>query len=368
MTIRARLTLWYAGLLLIGFALVAGWAYYEMAVEHPVMKQALAAEGHTPLEELGEVLLFGALPAFLLALVGGWFLMRRALAPVTRLTQAVERIHAGNLGQQLPRSGSGDELDRLTEVFNAMTRRLDDAFQRVREFTLHASHELKTPLSLMLSELETGLRDGPLSAPERARAASLIEEIERLTQIVDGLTFLSKADAGMLQFEKSPVRLDELAAEAFADAEVLAQPHRLNLRLGAPGPVTVLGDRRRLRQLLLILTDNAIKYNQPGGRVALTLCAQDGRAALTLANTGPGIAPDRIGRVFDRFFRGDPSHSRDIEGCGLGLTIAQRIVRAHHGEIHITSEPGRLTTVTVALPAIAETSRPEKQPAFAAKG
>src|SRR5262249_24677055 len=151
------------------------------------------AEGQSPLEEVGEVLLYGGVPALMLAWVGGWFLMRRALAPVSRLTQAMDHLNTGNLHQQLPRSGNGDELDRLTEVFNGMMHRLDNSFQRIREFTLHASHELKTPLSLMRNELDTAMREETLLPQERQRTTSLLQEIDRLTHIVDTLMFLTKA-------------------------------------------------------------------------------------------------------------------------------------------------------------------------------
>ncbi|HEY0549609.1 MAG TPA: histidine kinase dimerization/phospho-acceptor domain-containing protein, partial [Verrucomicrobiae bacterium] len=248
MTISGRLTAWYAGILLTAVVLVAGWAYYEMSVEHPLVRKALISEGHTPLEELLEILFYSAVPAILLAVVGGGFLMRRALSPISQLTKAIERIHADNLRGPLPRSGNRDELDRLTEVFNVMTVRLDDSFQRVREFTLHASHELKTPLTIMRAELETILRDEPLSATERQRSANLLEELYRLTQIVEGLNFLTSADSGLLQFEKKPVRFDELVQEACADARVLGEQQRITVDLRNFTPAVVTGDRRRLRQ------------------------------------------------------------------------------------------------------------------------
>jgi signal transduction histidine kinase len=356
MTISGRLTVWYAGILLTAVVLVAGWAYYEMSVEHPLVRKALISEGHTPLEELLEILFYSAVPAILLAVVGGGFLMRRALSPISQLTKAIERIHADNLRSPLPRSGNRDELDRLTEVFNFMTVRVDDSFQRVREFTLHASHELKTPLTIMRAELETVLRDEPLSAAERQRSANLLEELHRLTQIVEGLNFLTSADSGLLQFEKKPVQLDELVQDACADARVLGEKQRITVHLRNFTPAIVTGDRRRLRQLLLILTDNSIKYNRPGGEVELALWADQDNVVLTVTNTGPGIPPEIIDRVFDRFFRGDPSHNKEIDGCGLGLSIARRIVEAHSGDIRIESQVGKQTAVAVRLPAQRKTS------------
>jgi signal transduction histidine kinase len=146
------------------------------------------------------------------------------------------------------------------------------------------------------------------------------------------------------------VRLDELVQDSFADAQILARPCAVTVNLGACDDVMVRGDRHRLRQLLLNLTDNAIKYNRPAGRVDLALKRNGVAAELTIANTGPGIPPHLLARVFDRFFRADPSRHSAIEGCGLGLSIAQWIVKAHGGRIAIVSEPDALTTVTVQLP------------------
>ena len=144
---------------LTGLLLITGWTYYEMVIEHPTVAIVLAAEGHSAQEEFGEILLYGGLPALVLALVGGWFLMRQALAPMTGLAHTVESIGADTLGQQLPRSGNGDEIDRLAEVFNSMLKRLDSSFSNIRDFTISASHELKTPLTIMRGEIETRLRE-----------------------------------------------------------------------------------------------------------------------------------------------------------------------------------------------------------------
>ena len=283
-------------------------------------------------------------------LLGGWWLTRRALAPVAALTGAVEKIHENNLGEKIPRSGNGDELDRLTEVFNTMTSRLDHSFQRVREFTLHASHELKTPLTILCGEIETTLRDESLGQPERERLLSQLDEVRRLSKIVDGLTLLAKADAGQIALKLEPLRLDELVRDNFADLQILAEPHGIQVELTACEDVSVRGDRHRLRQLLLNLADNAVKYNQPQGRVAMNLRRSDETAEFTIANTGPGVAAEILPRVFDRFFRGDSAHGNTIDGCGLGLSIAQWIVSAHGGKIQIASEPLKQTIVTVQIP------------------
>jgi signal transduction histidine kinase len=301
------------------------------------------------LDEAGEMVLWVSLPAILLGLLGGWWIVRKTLAPVTALTEAVERKHDRNLSERLPSTGNGDELDRLTQVFNAMTSRLDGSFQRIREFTLHASHELKTPLTVMRGELETALREDNLTVQQKELFLSQVDEIERLAKIVDGLTLLTKADTGQIKLDCESVQLDELVRESFADAKILGQPQGIQVNLSECENTVVSGDRDRLRQLLLNLTDNAIKYNERGGKVNISLAQGEGFAELKIENTGAGVAPEIQPRVFERFFRGDSSHSNAVEGCGLGLSIAQWIVDAHNGTIQFASTPREVTTVTVRL-------------------
>jgi signal transduction histidine kinase len=367
MTIRTRLNLWYSAVL-CGLAIVVMGAaiYSELVIEqrhhrHPHKDEAeqpeqpgqpLKSEAEISNEDLIDILTWTLLPGVALGVLGGWWLTRRALAPVTALTEQVEKIQENNLGEKIPRSANGDELDRLTEVFNAMTGRLNESFNRIREFTLHASHELKTPLTILRGETETVLRDESLSATERERTLSQLEELQRLTRIVDGLTLLAKADAGQVALKLEPVRLDELVKDIFADTQILAEAQAIGVKLAECEEITVRGDRHRLRQLLLNLADNAVKYNQPRGGITLDLRRAGEGAEFTISNTGAGIPADKLPRVFDRFFRGDPAHGNAVEGCGLGLSIAQWIVSAHGGVIHITSEPGKMTEVTVTLPAL----------------
>ncbi|MBI3874930.1 MAG: HAMP domain-containing protein [Verrucomicrobia bacterium] len=354
MTIRAKLTLWYAVILSISVLLIVGLAYQELVVEKRKANRAGVTDNDGPddaFDDVAQIVFTCGLPAALLGLAGGWWLTRRALAPVAALTDAAAQIHERNLHEQLPRSGNGDELDRLTEVFNGMTTRLNQSFQRIHEFTLHASHELKTPLTILHGELETALRDDSPSEPQRERILSQLDEIQRLTKIVDGLSLLTKADAGEIALQREPVRLDEVVRDSFEDAQILAEPQNLHVELAACEEIKITGDRHRLRQLLLNLTDNAIKYNKPGGNVTLALRRAGDFAELTVANTGPGLAPELQPRVFERFFRGDASHNSTVEGCGLGLSIAQWITHAHGGTIQFASEPGQLTTITVRMPA-----------------
>ena len=352
MTIRARLTLWYASVLFATTVLVLALSFLEFARERAAAKAS--PDGYREYdgwEDVATISLSCGLPAAIIGLAGGWWVMRRALAPVTALTKVASQLHERNLGERLPRTGNHDELDQLTAVFNSMTERLELSFNRIREFTLHASHELKTPLTVMRGELELALEENP-DPLLRERLLSQIDEIGRLTNIVDGLTLLTKADAGQVMLQREAVALEELMTDCLADAQILARPYQVEVQLSRCDAMTLPGDRHRLRQLLLNLTDNAIKYNHPGGTVSLALTAAGGAAEITIANTGPGIPPAILPRVFDRFFRGDPAHSPTTDGCGLGLSIAQWIVKAHTGSIGITSQPGSLTIVTVHLPVV----------------
>lgn len=353
MTFRSRLTLWYAAILFASTFLISVLTYRQIGIE---MREndAQSAERRAQEEKKGRVettavVFWCGIPAALLGLAGGWWLMRKAMAPVVTLTQAAARVHDHNLSERLTRSGNGDEFDQLTDVFNGMISRLDGSFTRIREFTLHASHELKTPLTVMRGELETALAE-ETDPIRRERITSQLDEIQRLTKIVDGLTLLTKADAGQIELKHEPISLDELVRDSFADAQILALPNSIFVELNRCDQAAILGDRHRLRQLLLNLTDNAVKYNVPHGQISMSLQSNGQLAELRISNTGPGVASELQERVFDHFFRGEASHSNEVEGCGLGLTICRWIVTVHGGTIRLNSLPKKLTTVTVQLP------------------
>lgn len=320
MTIRTRLNLWYATILGAALLVMAGLSYNEFVIEKHHSDAEDLQEDHNDFADLIYILSVTVFPAVGIGIAGGWWLARQALAPVAKLTLAAEKLHDRNLHEQLPRSGNGDELDRLTEVFNAMTARLDVSFTRIREFTLHASHELKTPLTVLHGETETALGDENISIAQRERLTSQLDELQRLTKIVDGLTLLTKADAGQVVLKNELVAFDEIVREGFADAQILSKSANLTMRLNACRPCLIRGDRHRLRQLLLNLTDNAVKYNLPGGLIEFSLRQSGAAVELIIANTGAGIPPENVGRVFERFFRGDAAHNAAVDGCGLGLS------------------------------------------------
>ena len=317
---------------------------------------------HAP-KQMADILFMYGAPTLVLLLGGGWLLLRRTLAPLTDLAATAERIHSGNLRERLPRSGDGDELDRLAAVLNAMLARLEDSFSHIQEFTLHASHELKTPLTLMRGEVENLLALDAGTPDERERLAGHLEEIQRLARIVDNLALLAKADAGLAPLRREEVPLHELVREAFDDANVLGESLRLQVALRACDEIRLRGDRERLRQMLLNLVDNAAKYNEPDGRIVLELRREDQHARRTIANTGPGIPAAELSRVGDRFHRGEQARRLHRDGSGLGLSTGGWVVEAHGGQLDVTSDPGGLTTVNGNFPWGSPSGRAPDSPA-----
>lgn len=353
MTLRRRILLYYLFTLAISFVIIGCWSWFEFNEQQEVMRHdgVKAALKESPLWEAFEIILFGGLPALLLGILGGGLLMRHALRPIETLTTDLEKTDASNLAEPVIRSGNGDELDRMSAVFNSMKQRLGISFNQAREFTLHASHELKTPLTIMHGTLEQMLEDKETLGVNRDRIASMLEEVQRLAAIVGQLAFLAKADADQLTFAHELVALDVLVSELEEDTQMLAASANITVAMTTCEPVFVSGDRMRLRQLLLNLADNAVKYNQENGSITLSLRAQDQQAVFQISNTGPVLAPDLRARIFERFFRGDAAHGTAVEGCGLGLSIAQSITQAHGGSIVMSTMDNGQTQMTLKLPA-----------------
>jgi two-component system OmpR family sensor kinase len=261
-----------------------------------------------------------------------------------------QRITAENLDQTLPVSPADDEIGRLTHTINEMIQRLHDSFAQIRQFSGDASHELRTPLTIVRGEIELALRSPKSSEQYRRVLASTLEEVLRLTTIIDNLLTLSKADQGLYEAQFSEVNLKELAEELFEDSEVLAAEKKIVVTLHAPLPITIVGDKTRLRQLFLNLIDNAVKYTPEAGRVAMTVVREGDSAVFRIADSGLGIPPAEIGRIFDRFYRVDKARSREMGGSGLGLAIAKWIAELHRGTITVTSEVQKGSIFTVRLP------------------
>ena len=286
----------------------------------------------------------------LLAGGGGWLLARRALRPVDRIAETARRISAEHLAARLEDTGADDELNRLVGTLNDMLERLDASFHQVRQFSADASHELQTPLTILKGEIEVALRSPRTADEYRAVLTSALEEIDRLTRLVDGLLLLARADAGVLRMDRRPVDLTKLVEDVCGQAKVLADARGVVLRPEGMEPLTISGDYDRLRRMLLNLVDNGLKYTPSGGRVGISLRREGPWAALRVADTGIGLSPAEQKKIFERFYRSPEAKSRGEGGAGLGLCIARSIVEAHGGKIRIESAPGQGSAFTVLLP------------------
>lgn len=281
---------------------------------------------------------------------GGYLVAWKALKPVDRIAGAAETITQHNLSERLPVAETGDELERLSLALNRMITRLDDAFSNSKRFVADASHELRTPLTVIQGELENLVSDTSLPAELRERAGSTLEEVERLGKIVQKLFALSRLDAGEAQEEW--VRLD-LAALAGATSDqmlLLAEDKSIRVTRETDTPVYVMGDRARLKQVVVNLIDNAVKYTPQGGSVHLKVYARTGQGILEITDTGAGIPHEALPLVFERFFRVDRDKSSGEGGAGLGLAIVKSICLAHGGRVEVESSVGAGSRFLVTLP------------------
>ncbi len=311
----------------------------------------------TSMESVGEtlqrflVLLVVAIPiALAVSLAGGWFLAGRALRPVDKITLAAQRIAAGDLSQRLSIPAAHDEIGRLAAIFNNMIGRLDTSFRQIRQFTSDASHELRTPLTVMKGETDLVLRRPRSLDDYKSVLESNLEEIDRMTRIVDELLFLSRADMGEVRVESLPVAMESLVEDIHRQAKLLAQDRNIEVLLGTVMPVVVQGDDLRLRELLLNLVENAMKYSHPGGRVEISLLNDGREARLSVTDYGIGIAPADHKKIFQRFFRTDVARGHTKKGTGLGLAICAWIAELHKGRIEVKSDLGQGSAFTVVLP------------------
>lgn len=297
------------------------------------------------------IVLIVAIPVALAVSLGaGWFLAGRALRPVDAITLAAQRIAGGDLSQRLTIPPAKDEIGRLAETFNDMIGRLDASFQQIRQFTSDASHELRTPLTVMKGETELMLRK-PRSVEEyRSVLESNLEEIDRMTDIVDELLFLSRADMGEVKMECKPVALESLVEDIHRQAMLLGQDRKIDVGLGTVMPAAVQGDELRLRELLLNLVENAVKYSHPNGKVEISLVTDGQHAILSVSDQGIGIPTEDLPKIFNRFYRTDNARTHTKKGTGLGLAICAWIAESHKGRIHVQSHVGRGSIFTVTLP------------------
>jgi heavy metal sensor kinase len=318
----------------------------------PVVVQVAASETSIIQDQhqLLYILLLGLPAAVALAGIGGYGLARRALAPVDRMAERARSINAEQLNARLPVDNPDDELGRLATVFNHTFARLESSFQRMRHFTADASHELRTPLTAMRSVGEVGLRGRRDETAYREIIGSMLEEVDRLALLVDRLLMLSRADTGEAKLSLDVVDLPALAQEVAEQLGVLAEEKDQSIQLNFSDVGRWMGDRVVLRQALLNLVDNAIKYSPNGGRIEIRVAELDDRTIIDVNDTGPGIPAELQSRIFDRFYRVDKARSRENGGTGLGLAIAKWAVEVNGGQLTLEPENGSGSCFRIALP------------------
>ena len=311
---------------------------------------ALLDPVETMLNHLFLQLVLGLPLAVVIVTIGGYLLVRRALTPVEQITRAAERITQHNLSERLPVSSTGDELERLSASLNRMITRLDDAFQNSKRFVADASHDLRTPLTILRGELENFAEDARLDPELHDRAGSMLEEAVHLGKIVEQLFTLSRLDAGEAQTEWTRFDLSELAKTTAEQMSLLAEDKGISISCNVSQSVPVKGNHVRLKQVVVNLLDNAIKYTPAKGTIQLRVLAVNGHAVLEVEDNGIGIPPDALPHIFERFFRVDQARSADFESAGLGLSIVKSICTAHGAEVEAQSAVGGGSCFRVKLP------------------
>ena len=312
----------------------------SLALYHSVLRQLVVA-----LAVLGPA-------AAAVSLFGGYWLARRALAPVDRLTRAALTISATDLHRRVPQDGTKDEVGRLAAAFNSMLGRLEAAFEETRRFTADAAHELRTPLAVLRTATEVALRADGTAEDFRRVMDGQLKEIGRLSRLADQLLFLCREDAGLRDERPNEVRLDLLLEDLCETLQLTAEAKSLAINCEEVSPCTITAPPDRVRRLFLNLVDNSLRYTPPGGRVDVRLTLSNAEAVVTVADDGVGIAVEHVPRVFERFYRGDESRSRETGGAGLGLAICRSVTDSLGGRISITSEVDRGTVMEVRLPCL----------------
>jgi heavy metal sensor kinase len=279
--------------------------------------------------------------ALFLVGLGGWVVAGRALRPLKTIAVTAERFTARDLEQRISDAGESPETSRVIQVLNRMMDRLETSFQQATRFSADASHELKTPLTVMQGELENALQSAAPGSAEQQLFSNLLEETQRLKTITRSLLLLAQADAGQLKLALEPMDLTSELDAMIEDARVLAADARLQFEVELPPQLLVVADRALLHTALFNLILNAIKYNETDGKIHLRLERTESQIVFTIGNTGPGIPRADLPKIFDRFFRVHQVKNPGIDGVGLGLSLAREIVRAHGGELSLyENRPG----------------------------
>lgn len=314
-----------------------------------------------PVEEVQSLLedFFGALiilgPIILVfSSVGGWFLAKASLHPLDEINRTAQDITASNLSRRLPTPKVNDEIRRLSDTLNDMISRLESSFERIRQFTADASHELRTPLTILTGELELALRKGRKPEEYQQTLSSALQEVLRLSRVVESLLLLSRADMGRASLHLEPTNLTEMLADLADAASVLGVSKSIYINYRPSEDLIVSADPAKLYQMFLNLVDNAVKYTPEGGLISMTIHRDGMYAEVRVRDTGIGINAENQKKIFDRFYRVDKARSRELGGVGLGLSIVRWTAEAHEGSIRVESEPGQGSTFIVRLPLLSD--------------
>ena len=301
--------------------------------------------------------LYLALPLLIaLAGVGGYWLASRNLAPLAGMAEQARRITHSNLETRLDAGTAAEELVALSTSFNELLSRLDQSFDHMRRFVADASHELRTPISIIRGEADVALTHDRSSAEYQQTLATILDESRRLSRLVDDLLNLARADAGRVKLQVEEFYLNDVVAECCRSASTLASARHITLQCQCREDVAFHGDEELIRRMVMNLIDNAIRYTPEGGNVTAALEANDAGLRIRIADTGVGIAPEAAPHVFERFYRSDKARSRSDGGFGLGLAIVKWIAEVHNGAVELESTPGVGSTFTVTLPQLPDVS------------
>ena len=330
-------------ILLMGISTSVNGVNYIVEMGHPTDRI------DNDLHDLTLSLIFGMPFILIVAIAGGLFWTRKALHPVEAMRHTAEQISSGNLRQRLPVSSTGDAIENLARTLNQMLGRLDRAYQQAVRFSADASHELRTPITILRGEMEALIRTEKMSDVSRDRLGSILEEIERLSSIVESLISLARLDAGENKEHKA-VDLSHLVRTTVEQMQLLAEEKNILVTVEAPQPYFIMGESESLKQVIINLFDNAVKYTMNGGSIIVSTYVTDRNTVLKFKDNGMGIASDDIPHIFERFYRTDNARSQAIQGAGLGLSIVQSICQAHGGTIEVDSQQGGGTVFTITFP------------------
>jgi heavy metal sensor kinase len=291
--------------------------------------------------------------ALILIGLGAWFISGRALRPVNRLVESVRNVTAQGLHQRVPPIREAREFEALVLGFNAMLERLETSFHQASRFSADAAHELNTPLTILQGQIEHAMNQAEAGSPIQTSLGIILDEVRRLSSILRKLLLLSKADAGKLRLKLTPFDLSSALLELIEDTQMLAPT--LNVTGDIPPHLTIDADEELFRQVLLNLMSNAIKYNIPDGWIHFSVLSTPQQHTLIVANASAGIPVEATHKIFERFYRVDAAHSRQVEGVGLGLSLSREIARAHGGELSLTVHPNHEVRLALVIPIVQTT-------------